>query len=57
LSPGHTSGAQLLPISKAKDRLDEPVEAASVIHEQVTITKNGATAAVLLGADGYGYRA
>jgi prevent-host-death family protein len=57
LSPGHTNGVQTLPISKVKDRLNELVEAASVTHEQVTITKNGPAAAVLIGADGYGYRA
>jgi antitoxin YefM len=42
---------QTLPISKVKDRLNELVEAASVTHEQVTITKNGSPAAVLVGAD------
>ena len=42
---------QTLPISKVKDRLNELVDAASVTHEQVTITKNGAPAAVLIGAD------
>jgi prevent-host-death family protein len=41
---------QTLPISKVKDRLNELVEAASVTHEQVTITKNGSAAAVLFGA-------
>lgn len=42
---------QTLPISKVKDRLNELVEATSITHEQVTITKNGAPAAVLIGAD------
>ncbi|HCB05513.1 MAG TPA: type II toxin-antitoxin system Phd/YefM family antitoxin [Nocardioides sp.] len=42
---------QTLPISKVKDRLNELVDAASVTHEQVTITKNGSPAAVLVGAD------
>jgi len=42
---------ETLPISKVKDRLNELVEAASVTHEQVTITKNGSPAAVLIGAD------
>lgn len=42
---------QTLPISKVKDRLNELVDAASVTHEQVTITKNGSPAAVLIGAD------
>jgi antitoxin YefM len=40
-----------LPISKVKDKLNELVDAASVTHEQVTITKNGSPAAVLIGAD------
>lgn len=42
---------QTLPISKVKDRLSELVDAASITHEQVTITKNGSPAAVLIGAD------
>ena len=42
---------QTLPISKVKDRLNELVDAVSVTHDQVTITKNGASAAVLIGAD------
>lgn len=40
-----------LPISKVKDKLNELVDAASVTREQVTITKNGSPAAVLVGAD------
>jgi prevent-host-death family protein len=42
---------QTLPISKVKDRLNELVDAAAATHEQVTITKNGSPAAVLIGAD------
>ena len=42
---------ETLPISKVKDRLNELVEAASVTHERVIITKNGSPAAVLIGAD------
>lgn len=42
---------QTLPISKVKDRLYEFVDAVSLTHEQVTITKNGSPAAVLIGAD------
>lgn len=42
---------QTLPISKVKDRLNELVDEASTTHEHVTITKNGAPAAVLIGAD------
>ena len=42
---------QVLPISKVKDRLNEFVDTVSLTHEQVTITKNGSPAAVLIGAD------
>lgn len=42
---------QTLPISKVKDKLNEFVDAVAATHEQVTITKNGAPAAVLVGAD------
>lgn len=42
---------QTLPISKVKDRLNEFVDAVSLTHEQVTITKNGSPAAVLVGMD------
>jgi prevent-host-death family protein len=45
------SGMQTLPISKVKDKLNEFVDAVSLTHDQVTITKNGAPAAVLVGAD------
>lgn len=44
---------QTLPISKVKDRLNDLVDAASTTHEQVTITKNGTPAAVLIGMDGW----
>jgi antitoxin YefM len=42
---------QTLPISKVKDRLNELVDSASQTHEQVTITKNGSPAAILIGID------
>jgi len=42
---------QILPISKVKDRLNELVDSASQTHEQVTITKNGSPAAILIGVD------
>jgi len=42
---------QTLPISKVKDRLDELVDAASTTREQITITKNGTPAAVLIGVE------
>jgi antitoxin YefM len=43
---------QMLRRSKFRDRLSELVDAASVTHEQVVITKNGTPAAVLIGVDG-----
>lgn len=42
---------QILPISKVKDRLNELVDAAAMTQEQITITKNGSPAAVLVGVD------
>lgn len=42
---------QTLPISKVKDKLNELVDAAAITREQVTITKNGSPAAVLIGVD------
>lgn len=42
---------QTLPISKAKDRLNELVDEAAGTHEHILITKNGLPAAVLVGAD------
>lgn len=41
----------ILPITKVKDRLNELVDAASLTRNQVTITKNGSPAAVLVGVD------
>jgi antitoxin YefM len=41
---------ETLPISKVKDRLNELVDSAAQTHAQVTITKNGVPAAVLIGA-------
>lgn len=40
-----------LPISEVKDRLDELVDSAMLTREEITITKNGVPAAVLIGAD------
>lgn len=42
---------QILPISKVKDRLNELVDSAAITHDQITITKNGSPAAVLIGVD------
>lgn len=44
-------GVQIMSVSRARDRLNDLVDAVSVTHEQVTITKNGTPAAVLIGAD------
>lgn len=42
---------QTLPISQVKSHLNELVDAASTTHEQVTITKNGIPAALIVGID------
>ncbi|MGI8433618.1 MAG: type II toxin-antitoxin system Phd/YefM family antitoxin [Nocardioidaceae bacterium] len=42
---------QTLPISQVRDKLNELVDEARLTHEQVTITKNGTPAAVLVAAD------
>lgn len=44
-------GMQTLPISKVKDRLNEYVDSVGITRDQVTITKNGSPAAVLISAD------
>ena len=48
---GLSSSMQILPISQVKDKLNELVDAAATTREQVTITKNGSPAAVLIGVD------
>lgn len=40
-----------LSISKVKDKLNEFVDAVALTQDQITITKNGAPAAVLVGVD------
>ena len=40
-----------LPLSKVKDQLSELVESARTTRDQITITKNGVPAAVLVGSD------
>lgn len=47
----YTPHMQILPVSKVKDKLNELVDAAARTHEQITITKNGSPAAVLVGID------
>lgn len=42
---------QTLSISKVKDKLSEFVDAVSLTRDQVTITKNGTPAAMLVGID------
>jgi antitoxin YefM len=49
--PAYHGAMQTLPLSKVRDKLSELVDAASVTHEQIVITKNGTPAAVLIGAD------
>ena len=44
-------GMRTLPISKVKDKLNEYVDAVAQTPDQITITKNGVPAAVLVGAD------
>jgi antitoxin YefM len=47
----YRGGMRILPISKIKDKLNEYVDAVALTQEQITITKNGAPAAVLVGVD------
>ena len=42
---------QVLPISKVKDKLNEYVDSVAITRDQVTISKNGLPAAVLIGVD------
>lgn len=42
---------RIMPISRLKDKINEYVDAVAQTHDQITITKNGAPAAVLIGVD------
>ena len=42
-----------LPVAEARANFSKLVDAASTTHERFEITRNGARAAVLLGADDY----
>lgn len=42
---------QTVPISKVKDKFSEYVDSVNITHDQVTITKNGSPAAVLISAE------
>lgn len=42
---------RVLPISQLKAKINEYVDAVSETRDQITITKNGAPAAVLIGVD------
>lgn len=42
---------RIVPISQMKSKLNEYVDAVSETRDQITITKNGAPAAVLIGVD------
>ena len=42
---------RILPISQLKSKINEYVDAVCETRDQITITKNGAPAAVLIGVD------
>lgn len=42
---------RILPISQLKSKINEYVDAVSETRDQITITKNGSPAAVLIGVD------
>lgn len=42
---------RILPISQLKSKINEYVDAVAQTRDQITITKNGAPAAVLIGVD------
>ncbi|PND54178.1 prevent-host-death family protein [Mycobacterium sp. ENV421] len=42
---------RILPISQLKQKINEYVDAVSQTRDQITITKNGSPAAVLIGVD------
>jgi antitoxin YefM len=42
---------RILPISQLKSKINEYVDAVAETRDQITITKNGAPAAVLIGVD------
>lgn len=44
-------GMRILSISQLKSKINEYVDAVAETHDQITITKNGAPAAVLIGVD------
>jgi len=48
---GYADHMRIMPISRLKDKINEYVDAVSQTHDQITITKNGAPAAVLIGVD------
>jgi len=42
---------RILPISQVKSKINEYVDAVAETRDQITITKNGSPAAVLVGVD------
>ena len=44
-------GMRILPISQVKSKINEYVDAVSETRDQITITKNGTPAAVLIGVE------
>ena len=51
LIKAYIRGVRILPISQVKSKINEYVDAVSETRDQITITKNGRPAAVLIGVD------
>ena len=51
LIKAYIRGMRILPISQVKSKINEYVDAVSETRDQITITKNGAPVAVLIGVD------
>lgn len=51
LIKAYIRGMRILPISQVKSKINEYVDAVSETRDQITITKNGRPAAVLIGVD------
>jgi antitoxin YefM len=49
--PAYALSMQILPVSKVKDKLNELVDSVSRTREQITVTRNGSPAAVLVGIE------
>ncbi len=49
--PAYREAMEIMSVSKVRDQLNDLVDSVSTTRNQVTITKNGSPAAVLVGAD------